>query len=214
VRQARPAALLLSLLAVLAACGGTPSDDTAGSPGSGGTAPTASGGAGTGAGGGGPTGERAGDVAPCPPSQDVAARPDGLPDLTLECLGDGPAVTLSGVRGTPVVVNVWASWCPPCAREMPVLEKVRRETRGDVRFLGVDLLDSPGAARAAAADFGMGFPSVQDPDGEARRALEVPGPPVTLLVDAQGRVVHREVGEITSAGALRGLLEEHLGVTP
>jgi cytochrome c biogenesis protein CcmG, thiol:disulfide interchange protein DsbE len=216
VRGAQAAAVLLGLLAVLAACGDTPAGDAGGgggaadvSSGSGGGSAAGDASAGEGSGGG-----AAADLPPCPPSRDVAARPDGLPDLTLDCLGDGPPVTLSGLRGKPTVVNVWASWCPPCAREMPLLEKVRRQTAGDVRFLGVDLLDAPGPARAAAADFGMGFPSVQDPDGESRQALGVPGPPVTLFVDGQGRVVHTEVGEITSAGALRGLVAEHLGVTP
>ncbi|MGH8867280.1 MAG: TlpA family protein disulfide reductase [Actinomycetes bacterium] len=153
------------------------------------------------------------DLPPCPAGADVASRDEGLPRLTLDCLGEGPAVTLSGLRGKPLVVTVWASWCPPCAQEMPRLEQVRRETQGRVQFLGIDLLDRAGPALDAAAGFGMGFPSVQDPDGHTRQALAVPGPPVTLFVDAEGRVVHREVGEITSTDAVRDLVRRHLQVT-
>jgi len=130
----------------------------------------------------------------------------------LDCLGRGPAVTLSGLRGRPAVVNVWASWCPPCAREMPILERAHRRLGDRVAFLGIDLLDRPDAAAKASRDFGMTFPSVQDPDGLVRAELGLPGPPATLFVNAGGQIAHAEYGEIRSDTQLDDLLRTHLGV--
>lgn len=156
----------------------------------------------------------AADLAPCPRDRggDVPAVPGGLPALRLDCLGEGPAVTLSKFRPGPAVVSVWASWCPPCAREAPLLQEVADQAGTSVRFLGVDLLDRRDAGLAAAADFGLRFPSVEDPDGQLRSALGLPGPPVTLFVRADGRVAHRKLGELTSAAELRELIARHLGV--
>jgi cytochrome c biogenesis protein CcmG, thiol:disulfide interchange protein DsbE len=148
----------------------------------------------------------------CPPSTDAAPLDRGLPDLTLPCLGPGGPVTLSGLRGRPMVVNIWASWCPPCAREMPILERAHRRLGDRVGFLGVDLLDTREAGSAAAVDFGTGFPSVFDPDGRTRALLNVPGPPVTLFVRADGEIAYRQVGEIRSRAQLRALVVDHLGV--
>lgn len=217
-----PSAALLVLLILLAGCGPQP-----GSAGAGGgtagerTGPAASPEPPAGAGSAPPAG-RASDpppdaaatahLDPCPEAPAAEAVPGGLPALELDCLGSGPAVTLSGLRGRPTVVNVWASWCSPCAREMPILERAHRRVGEQVAFLGIDLLDRPDAAARASRDFGMTFPSVQDPDGLLRAELGLPGPPATLLVDADGRIVHKEYGEISSAAQLDGLLRTHLGV--
>lgn len=149
---------------------------------------------------------------PCPRSDDAAPVEGGLPDVTLACLGPGKPVTLSGLRGEPLVVNVWASWCPPCAREMPILERAHQQLGDRVQFLGVDLLDTREAGSAAAEDFGMGFPSVLDEAGRTRTALDVPGPPVTLFVRPDGVIAHRQIGEIRTLAQLRELVRTHLGV--
>lgn len=95
---------------------------------------------------------------------------------------------------------------------MPILDRARRQAGDRVGFVGVDLLDTRSAALDAARAFGMGFPSVFDPDGASRAALGVPGPPVTLFVAADGTVAHRHIGEIRSAGQLQQLMASHLGV--
>jgi thiol-disulfide isomerase/thioredoxin len=153
-------------------------------------------------------------VPPCPRSDaEVPALADGLPDLTLPCLTRGPDVRLAGVRGTPLVVNVWASWCPPCRDELGYLANLQERTRGELRVLGIDLLDRPEAARAAIEDFGVNYPSVDDADGQVRAALNVQAPPVTLFVDADGRITYRKVGQIRTQAELDALVREHLGVT-
>lgn len=131
---------------------------------------------------------------------------DGLPDITLPCLGGGDEVTLSSLRG-PLVVNAWASWCEPCRRELPLY--ARLAATGKVDVLGVNWQDpQPDNALRLLADTGVTYPSLADPDGLMRLA----GLPVIFLIDEEGRVVYREYVEIRSWRQLRGLVREHLGV--
>jgi thiol-disulfide isomerase/thioredoxin len=160
-----------------------------------------------------PAGPTRAGVPPCPESSTtVPALDDGLPDLTLPCLTAGPPVRLAGLRGEPLVVNVWASWCPPCRDELPYFADAAARTKGDVRFLGLDLLDRTSAALAVQDDFGLPYPSVVDADGAVRGELGVQSPPVTLFVDADGVIVHTAVGAMSSQRQLDALIAEHLGV--
>lgn len=149
---------------------------------------------------------------PCPASTAGApAQPDGLPDLTLPCLGPGPAeVTLSGLVGTPVVLNVWATWCPPCRAEMPLLADLAVDAGDQLTVLGVDVLDDPAAAAQYAAQVPLA--SVADPEGRTRAALGWTGPPVTYFVTADGTIVHRTIGQIDDAETLRADVRRYLGV--
>jgi cytochrome c biogenesis protein CcmG/thiol:disulfide interchange protein DsbE len=155
---------------------------------------------------------RAAKLPPCPATSHAVARPDGLPELTLPCLGTGPYVRLAGLRGSPLVVNVWASWCPPCAQEMPYLLAAHRALGDDVIFLGIDLVDRRSAALAWARDFGMTFPSVQDPDGMIRARMRVMAPPVTVFVRPDGAVAKIHYGAFASEREVLAAVAEHLGV--
>ena len=144
-----------------------------------------------------------------------AARPidGGLPDLRLPCLGGGPSVDLADLRGTPTVLNVWAAWCEICNEEMPVLAAGMRRAGDRVRFFGVHYKAAEKYGEQSAADFGVPFPSVHDEDGDKiARALRATAPPQTLFVSADGKVMGREVGEITSQAELDGLVRRYLGV--
>lgn len=164
----------------------------------------------------------AADLAPCPDTaagldaRPSADEPDAeqrrLPPVTLSCLGDGPAVDLDALGGIPYVVNVWAAWCGPCAEEMPYLQEVYEQATGRVGVLGIDFEDSPERALLAAADFGISFPSVMDPDGVTQVPLQFQGPPTTFFLDAEGEIVATETGQLTSAQQVRDLVAEHLGV--
>ena len=111
---------------------------------------------------------------------------------------------LEDLRGTPVVVNLWASWCEPCEREMPMLAQAAR-ANPDVQFLGVDSLDSREGAEEFIAEFGVPFPSLFDPDGVIRTDLDSFGLPVTVFFDAEGNQVAKVDGELSQAA-----LDEHL----
>jgi thiol-disulfide isomerase/thioredoxin len=105
----------------------------------------------------------------------------------------------------PVVINVWASWCGPCRREMPLLVSAAEAT---VRVLGIDERDIAGSARAFATSRGATYPSLSDPDGELLARLPMlpqTGVPSTLFLDRRGRVAARVVGPV-DARILRRIL--------
>ena len=136
-----------------------------------------------------------------------------LPDLTLPCLGGGPPVDLrSAPPGRPTLVNVWGSWCAPCADEMPDLVAFHDRARERVGLVGVLTTDTLQRGLAFSRDFGVRYPSVVDDDGEVLRAFP-PGPPVTLFLDAGGRVVHTRSGAFADLAEIEELVAEHLGVS-
>lgn len=151
------------------------------------------------------------DGVPCPPSN-LEARPipDGLPATVFPCLGPGPDVNLAGLRGKPVVLNVWASWCPPCREEMPLITDLAADAGDSLVVLGIDVDDAPQAAAEFAAAAGLA--SVIDTDSITRVTLGWTGPPVTYFVRADGVIAHRAYGAIPDEATLRGLVATHLGV--
>ncbi len=133
-----------------------------------------------------------------------------VPDRSMPTL-DGGELSLTELDGEPSVVNLWASWCPPCVAEMPDLEQVHLALGDQVRFIGINTQDDIGQAEALAARTGVTYELTLDPDGAMFRDLEVVSMPTTLLVDADGVIVHRHAGLLTEQ-QLRDLLGEHLGV--
>lgn len=103
---------------------------------------------------------------------------------------------LEQLRGTPVLVNLWGSWCEPCRDEAGDLAAAHTEFGDRAQFLGVDILDSRGSARGFMEEYGWRYPSVFDPPASIRDGLGLLGQPVTLLYDADGQVVERWVGPV------------------
>ena len=149
----------------------------------------------------------------CPTLRHQPVVDGGLPDLTLPCLGDGPGVRLADLRGTPTVLEVWAAWCTICRDEMPKRAKAVAKAGDRVRFLGIHYKATRGQGQQAAAEFGVPFPSVQDTDGDKTvLALQAKAPPLTVFVSADGRIVFRKFGGITTA-EFEDLVSRYLGVT-
>lgn len=150
---------------------------------------------------------------PCPELEPAAPRADGLPDLELPCLGDGPAVRLSDLRGVPTVINVWAAWCPNCVEEMPLFAAAMKRAGDDVRFLGIHYKATGEQGLQSVKDFGVPFPSLQDEDGDrVVKELGAFAPPQTFFVTADGRVAGRKIGQLDSQRELDDLVERYLGV--
>ena len=113
---------------------------------------------------------------------------------------DAGPVSLSAYRGTPVVLNFWASWCSPCRRELRAFEAVSEETKGEVAFVGLDTRDD---SRAAAAKLlgasGGRYPSGYDPAGQVAATYGLYGLPSTVFISSDGQLLARVTGEMSRA---------------
>jgi cytochrome c biogenesis protein CcmG/thiol:disulfide interchange protein DsbE len=112
---------------------------------------------------------------------------------------------LAELRGTPVVVNIWSSWCGPCRREAPELADAAAREGDDVQFLGIDILDDRSAAVSFMKEFEWTYPSVFDAKGAIRDDLGFIGQPDTVFYDAEGRVVSTWSGPLTAAALGQGI---------
>ena len=113
----------------------------------------------------------------------------------------GDDLALADLPG-PVVVNFWASWCGPCAEEMPDLVELAHQYEGRVSFLGIDIRDQDATARAFEADFGVPYPSLRDESGALAAGFGRMGPsapPTTLILDADHRVALRWLSPVDPA---------------
>lgn len=119
------------------------------------------------------------------------------PDVTF-ARADGAQASLADYRGQPLVLNFWASWCPPCVAEMGDALRPVHEAHGDsVAFLGMNLQDQPAEAQRILDATGVTYDLAVDPDGTVFAAFEGVGMPTTLFIDAEGRIVEKHTGIIT-----------------
>jgi cytochrome c biogenesis protein CcmG/thiol:disulfide interchange protein DsbE len=107
-------------------------------------------------------------------------------------------IGLEELRGVPVALNFWASWCPPCREEAPRLERRWRAAREEgVLFLGLDMQDLPEDARDFIAEFRLSYPNVRDQGDDVARDWGVTGLPETFFISARGRVVSHVIGAVS-----------------
>jgi thiol-disulfide isomerase/thioredoxin len=115
---------------------------------------------------------------------------------------DGVRLDLATMRGTPVVLNVWGSWCSPCRKEAPALQSAYQQLKPQgVSFVGINTRDSIAGGQAFERAFTVGYPSLLDTGGLLLRLHGAVGPeaiPTTLVLDPQGRIAARFSGPITT----------------
>jgi len=133
-----------------------------------------------------------------------------LPDLQLPCFTGKEQVALRSVPG-PLIVNLWASWCDPCRRELPLMQKVAAQTAGRVTVLGVDTGDRRDAGASFAADKGVSFPTLFDPDKKLANAIAGTNLPITIFVDESGKSFVNRLP--LDAAKLSTLVKQWTGVT-
>ena len=133
----------------------------------------------------GPTDGRSGSLLPSSPTALPKLDPAAFQELLVQ------------LRGKPVVVNIWASWCGPCRQEGPELAAVAKMRQGEVQFVGVDIQDQVPLARTFIEQYGWIYPSVFDATGAIRDSLGLIGQPDTLVFDAAGRRSFVQSGAIT-----------------
>ncbi|MFE9954951.1 TlpA family protein disulfide reductase [Micromonospora sp. NPDC005299] len=136
---------------------------------------------------------------------------DPLPDLALSCFTGGAPVNVRDIRG-PAVINVWASWCPPCRKELPAFQRLSERAGGRFQVIGVNSRDSRGGAQSIGEDFGVRFPMLVDQGDAFERALGRNSFPLTVLVDADGRIRHTDSTGALDDARLAELVRTHLGV--
>ncbi len=127
------------------------------------------------------------------------------PDFTLADL-DGRPLALAELRGQPVVVNFWATWCQPCAAENPIFAALARRYSGRARFVSVIYQDTPEAIRAYELQRGSWGPALVDPESRTAIRYGVYGVPETFVIDAKG-VIHEKVTGMVSFDGLSRSLE-------
>lgn len=118
-----------------------------------------------------------------------------------------PPVRLAELRGKPVLVNFWASWCVPCREEAPELARFDREMRDRARLVGVDFQDDESDARAFIREFHWRFPNVADPRGKLGNQYGLVGLPTTFVIDREGRVARALTGAQTHANLVDAVEE-------
>jgi thiol-disulfide isomerase/thioredoxin len=152
----------------------------------------------------------------CVPGSGSSDDGSDLPDLTLPCLGGGPDVELSTLRG-PALVNLWYSACGPCRQEMPLLQQLHDQYADRLAVIGLDIEQYPDAALDFLDAIGATYPQLADPGGTVFDSGDLglrAAYPQTLFVDADGKIAHVAVGEIKSLDEAHELVRTHLGVAP
>jgi peroxiredoxin len=138
------------------------------------------------------------------------------PDFHVETL-DGEVLTLSDLRGRPVVLNFWATWCPPCRAEMPALEAAYRE-HGDegLEIVGMDATsqDSLPAVVAFVDELHLTFPIGLDTSGEVQRLYLIRAFPTTFFIDRQGTIREVAIGGPLAEAHIRSAVAELLAESP
>lgn len=131
-----------------------------------------------------------------PPAQTLTPlepRPEA-PDFTLVDL-DGMTHRLADLRGRPVIVNFWATWCPPCRDELPSMERAWAQLRDEgIALLAINVGEDEATVFPFTANYPVSFPLLLDLDGAVIGAWPVRGLPTTFVVDPQGRIAYRAIG--------------------
>jgi cytochrome c biogenesis protein CcmG, thiol:disulfide interchange protein DsbE len=138
------------------------------------------------------------------------------PDLTLTTL-DGNTISLSDFRGQPVILNFWATWCPPCRAEMPVLQQVfqdYKETGLMILTVNSTAHDSPSAVQNFVSEYNLAIPILLDDQGKATKNYQVSSLPTTYFIDRDGVIHEIVVGGPMADALLRSRVDGLLEGTP
>ena len=145
------------------------------------------------------------------PTSSPAGVGEAAPDFTLTNL-DGAPIRLAELRGRPVIVNFWASWCGPCIEEFPLLHEAAAAHADDgLVIVGIVFEDRPAAAREFLERHAGTWTAAMDPGGTVATAYGVSAPPQTYFIGRDGTIVARQIGQISEASLadkLAAILDE------
>ncbi len=137
---------------------------------------------------------------------------DSPPDFTLPSL-DGGSITLSDLKGQVILLNFWATWCPPCRQEMPSMERLYKKLKDkEFTILAVDIMERPETVKEFVRKFKLSFPILLDTKGEVAGKYMAYSIPITYLVNKDGKAVGKVIGPRQWDGErAMALLDELLG---
>jgi thiol-disulfide isomerase/thioredoxin len=132
-----------------------------------------------------------------------------IPDISFLNLENSQSERLQDFRGSVVLLNFWASWCPPCRAEMPSMEKLHSELKGsDFVMISVNVQEEVTLINAFLREYELDFPIYMDPDGSAAREIGVAGLPTSILIDRKGRAVAVVTGTLEwDSEAMLGIMK-------
>lgn len=129
--------------------------------------------------------------------------------IVLPCLSGSGSTTFEAIRG-PVLVNVWGSWCEPCQQEIPHLVEIANLKK--VAIVGVDVEErNMASGRAFVASHKMSWPQLYDVKAKTRAIFGM-GVPVTWFIDAEGKVVYKQIGLFQSTTQIKDLVKKYFGI--
>lgn len=134
-----------------------------------------------------------------------------IPDFKLVAL-DGKVKTNADYEGRPLVLNFWASWCPPCREEMPLLQRLYETRAGEIYVVGINYAETRPKVLSFVQNFEISFPILLDEDGKVNDLYQVSGYPLTLFVNQEGILVAYHLGQLTPETLANYL--KVLGVAP
>jgi cytochrome c biogenesis protein CcmG/thiol:disulfide interchange protein DsbE len=131
-------------------------------------------------------------------SGNAATSGEVAPNFNLPNIQDGKgSIDLASYKGTPVLVNFWATWCVPCKDEMPLLEAAHKKWGSKVQFIGIDRQDYKPDALAFAQRTHVSYPLASDPNATLDGSYRLRGMPTSVFIDRDGRIVERVTGPVT-----------------
>ncbi len=148
-----------------------------------------------------------------PPSVHAVEEGEAAPDFAARSLDGDGHVSLARYRGKVIYLDFWASWCGPCTKAIPAIEKLRKELpASDFQVVAVNLDREPERAREFLAAHGVGYPSASDPEGNVPAVFQLETMPTSYIIDRKGVVRHVHEGfREGDIEAIRGKLRELIG---
>jgi thiol-disulfide isomerase/thioredoxin len=143
----------------------------------------------------------------CQPPSAAPVVGGAAPDFTLPTV-EGRSLSLSSLRGKPVIINFWATWCAPCRDEMPLIQQAAaRYASSGLTVLAIDVQEGEALVQPFVEEFGLTFPVLLDKTGEVVSRYRVRGIPTTVFVDREGIIRSVYLGPMDEA-----ILEKQLSV--
>ena len=132
------------------------------------------------------------------------------PEFSLVTI-NGEQIHLSELRGTPVVINFWATWCGPCVSEMPLLQQRYEEHQQDFELLAINADEPISDVTEFVQDYQLTFPILLDPDGNVQRLFRITAYPTSFFIDREGKIRAIHLGAISETQLDRYLTDIEVG---